>query len=41
MTEFKIVLAKAEDIELLVKHRVGMWKDIRPELSEKTRKWRI
>ena len=37
MTEFKISLAKAEDIELLVKHRVGMWKDIRPDLSAETK----
>ena len=35
MTEFKIVLATSEDTELLVKHRVGMWKDIRPEFAEK------
>ncbi len=46
MTEFKISIAKAEDIELLVRHRVGMWKDIRPEFAEKakemedlTRRW--
>ena len=41
MTEFKISLATAEDIELLVKHRVDMWKDIRPELAKKQRKWKI
>jgi len=35
-----------EDLDLLVKHRVGMWKEIRPELKEKavemeqlTREW--
>jgi GNAT superfamily N-acetyltransferase len=46
MTKFEISLAKAEDVELLVKHRVGMWKDIRPEFAEKakemedlTRQW--
>jgi hypothetical protein len=36
MTEFEISLAKVEDTELLVSHRVGMWKEIRPELAEKT-----
>jgi GNAT superfamily N-acetyltransferase len=36
MTEFEISLAKVEDSELLVRHRVGMWKEIRPELAEKT-----
>jgi GNAT superfamily N-acetyltransferase len=46
MIELKIFLAKTEDTELLLKHRVGMWKDIRPELCEKveeskdlTRSW--
>ena len=46
MAEFEISLAKAEDLELLVRHRVGMWKDIRPEFAEKakemedlTRQW--
>ncbi len=34
MNEFKISIAKTEDSELLVRHRLGMWKDIRPELSE-------
>jgi len=46
MTDFKICLATAEDIELLLRHRVKMWMDIRPELKEKaletldlTRNW--
>jgi len=46
MTEFKICLATAEDIELLGEHRVKMWIDIRPDLKEKaletldlTRNW--
>jgi hypothetical protein len=37
MTEFKISLVETEDIEFLVRHRVGMWKDIRPELCEKAK----
>ncbi|MGA2680385.1 MAG: GNAT family N-acetyltransferase [Candidatus Bathyarchaeia archaeon] len=37
MTEFKISLADPEDTEFLVKHRGGMWKDIRPELCEKAK----
>ena len=37
MTEFKISLAESEDTEFLVKHRVGMWKDIRPELGAKAK----
>jgi GNAT superfamily N-acetyltransferase len=37
MTEFKISLAETEDTEFLVKHRVGMWKDIRPELCGKAK----
>jgi GNAT superfamily N-acetyltransferase len=36
MAEFEISLAKVEDSELLVRHRVDMWKEIRPELAEKT-----
>ena len=46
MPEFKICLATIEDIELLTRHRVEMWKDIRPEFKEKaqameeaTREW--
>ena len=46
MTEFEIYLATAEDLEVLVKHRLGMWTDIRPELKERamemqdlTRSW--
>ncbi len=35
MTEFKIYMATGEDIELLTKHRIGMWMDIRPELRAK------
>ncbi len=35
MTEFRIVLAKAGDNELLVEHRVAMWKEIRPEFTKK------
>jgi len=35
MVEFEINIAKVEDIELLVKHRIGMWNDMRPELREK------
>jgi GNAT superfamily N-acetyltransferase len=46
MVEFKISIAKVEDTELLVKHRLSMWDDIRPELrkqaqelEEPTRWW--
>ena len=46
MNEFKISIAKTEDSELLVRHRLGMWKDIRPEFTENakemeetTRRW--
>jgi len=34
MVEFKITIAKAEDTELLVKHRLSMWNDIHPELRK-------
>jgi len=37
MTEFRIVLAKAGDNELLVEHRVAMWKEIRPEFAKKAK----
>jgi GNAT superfamily N-acetyltransferase len=37
MAEFEISIAKVEDVELLVKHRIGMWNDIRPELKEKAK----
>lgn len=35
MTKFKISMATTEDTDLLAKHRVEMWKDIRPDLKEK------
>lgn len=34
MAEYKITLATAEDLELLTKHRIGMWMEIRPELKK-------
>jgi len=34
MVEFKISIATVEDTELLVKHRLSMWNDIRPELRK-------
>ena len=34
MVEFRISIAKAEDTELLVKHRLSMWSDIHPELRK-------
>lgn len=37
MSEFKVTLAKVDDTELLVKHRLGMWNDMRPELKEKAK----
>ena len=46
MAEFQISLATVNDIELLVRHRVNMWIDIRPDLKEQaqelealTREW--
>ena len=35
MTEFQIYLATAKDTDLLARHRVEMWKEIRPDLKEK------
>ena len=34
MVDFKICLAKVEDTELLVKHRLSMWTDMIPELRK-------
>lgn len=46
MSEFKVYMATAEDTELLVRQRIEMWIDIRPELRKKaqetqdvTRSW--
>jgi GNAT superfamily N-acetyltransferase len=46
MVKFEISQAKAEDTEILVKHRLGMFNDMYPELrkeiqksEEQTRKW--
>jgi GNAT superfamily N-acetyltransferase len=46
MVKFEISQAKAEDTEILVKHRLGMFNDMYPELKkeiqeseEQTRKW--
>jgi len=33
---FEITYAKLDDLELLVEHRLSMWRDIRPELRKKT-----
>lgn len=40
MVEFTVTLAKVEDTDLLVRHRIGMWKDIRPELVNEADKLR-
>ena len=34
-TQFEISEASIEDAELLTRHRIEMWKDIRPDLKEK------
>ena len=35
MVELKITIANIEDTELLVRHRLSMWNDIRPELRKR------
>jgi GNAT superfamily N-acetyltransferase len=46
MVKFEVALAKADDLDLLVRHRLSMWTDIAPELKteiqeseERTRQW--
>ena len=37
MTKFEISIATKNDIELLTRHRIEMWKNIRPELKEEAK----
>ena len=34
---FKLSYARPDDLELLVAHRLNMWRDVRPELGKKTK----
>lgn len=37
---FKVTPAKVSDLDILVEHRLGMWKDIHPELTRETERSR-
>jgi GNAT superfamily N-acetyltransferase len=41
MVSFKVSFAAASDLDLLVRHRVGMWIAIRPELAAQAREMSV